>query len=42
MIAGVTARLRLASGVTVLCSQDLVRVFQQFATLTMCLTAIYT
>jgi alkanesulfonate monooxygenase SsuD/methylene tetrahydromethanopterin reductase-like flavin-dependent oxidoreductase (luciferase family) len=32
-IAGVTTRLRLASGVTVLSSQDPVRVFQQFATL---------
>jgi probable LLM family oxidoreductase len=32
-IAGVTERLRLTSGVTVLSSQDPVRVFQQFATL---------
>jgi alkanesulfonate monooxygenase SsuD/methylene tetrahydromethanopterin reductase-like flavin-dependent oxidoreductase (luciferase family) len=32
-IAGVTDRLRLASGVTVLSSQDPVRVFEQFATL---------
>jgi probable LLM family oxidoreductase len=32
-IAGVTSRLRLASGVTVLSSQDPVRVFEQFATL---------
>lgn len=32
-IAGVTRRLRLVSGVTVLSSQDPVRVFQQFATL---------
>jgi probable LLM family oxidoreductase len=32
-IAGVTKRLRLASGVTVLSSQDPVRVFEQFATL---------
>src|SRR5688572_8023950 len=32
-IAGITSRLRLASGVTVLSSQDPVRVFQQFATL---------
>jgi alkanesulfonate monooxygenase SsuD/methylene tetrahydromethanopterin reductase-like flavin-dependent oxidoreductase (luciferase family) len=32
-IAGQTTRLRLASGVTVLSSQDPVRVFEQFATL---------
>ena len=32
-IAGQTSRIRLASGVTVLSSQDPVRVFQQFATL---------
>jgi probable LLM family oxidoreductase len=32
-IAGRTSRLRLASGVTVLSSQDPVRVFEQFATL---------
>lgn len=32
-IASVTTRLRLASGVTVLSSQDPVRVFEQFATL---------
>jgi alkanesulfonate monooxygenase SsuD/methylene tetrahydromethanopterin reductase-like flavin-dependent oxidoreductase (luciferase family) len=32
-ISGVTKRLRLASGVTVLSSQDPVRVFEQFATL---------
>jgi probable LLM family oxidoreductase len=32
-IAGVTSHLRLASGVTVLSSQDPVRVFEQFATL---------
>ncbi|HWB37132.1 MAG TPA: LLM class flavin-dependent oxidoreductase, partial [Rugosimonospora sp.] len=32
-IAAVTSRLRLASGVTVLSSQDPVRVFEQFATL---------
>jgi alkanesulfonate monooxygenase SsuD/methylene tetrahydromethanopterin reductase-like flavin-dependent oxidoreductase (luciferase family) len=32
-IAGMTSRLRLASGVTVLSSQDPVRVFEQFATL---------
>jgi probable LLM family oxidoreductase len=32
-IAGVTTRLRLMSGVTVLSSQDPVRVFEQFATL---------
>lgn len=32
-IAGITTRLRLASGVTVLSSQDPVRVFEQFATL---------
>lgn len=32
-IAGVTGSIRLASGVTVLSSQDPVRVFQQFATL---------
>jgi alkanesulfonate monooxygenase SsuD/methylene tetrahydromethanopterin reductase-like flavin-dependent oxidoreductase (luciferase family) len=32
-IAGVTSRLRLAGGATVLSSQDPVRVFQQFATL---------
>jgi len=32
-ISGVTSRLRLASGVTVLSSQDPVRVFEQFATL---------
>ncbi|GGF30511.1 LLM class flavin-dependent oxidoreductase [Subtercola lobariae] len=32
-IAGVTKHLRLASGVTVLSSQDPVRVFEQFATL---------
>jgi probable LLM family oxidoreductase len=32
-IAGVTKRLRLMSGVTVLSSQDPVRVFEQFATL---------
>jgi probable LLM family oxidoreductase len=32
-IAGVTSKLRLMSGVTVLSSQDPVRVFQQFATL---------
>lgn len=32
-IAGQTSRLRLASGVTVLSSQDPVRVFEQFATL---------
>lgn len=32
-IAGVTSRLRLASGVTVLSSQDPVRVFEQFTTL---------
>jgi probable LLM family oxidoreductase len=32
-IAGVTSRVRLASGVTVLSSQDPVRVFEQFATL---------
>lgn len=32
-VAGVTSRIRLASGVTVLSSQDPVRVFEQFATL---------
>jgi len=32
-IAGMTTRIRLASGVTVLSSQDPVRVFEQFATL---------